>query len=67
MIRPSISVDWYSLVKDSLLIVMLYNVLIQNRARSSDEGLTLEISANTLFTAYPHQPYVDTLYVLPPR
>ena len=35
----------------------------------SDEGLTLETSANTLFTAftYPHQPYVDTLSVLPPR
>ena len=35
----------------------------------SDEGLTLEMSANTLYgiQAYPHQPYVDTLYVLPLR
>ena len=36
----------------------------------SDEGLMLETSANTLFTAfsiYPHQPYVDILYVLLPR
>ena len=36
---------------------------------SADEGLTLETSANTLLrrSAYPHQPYVDTLYVLPLR
>ena len=33
----------------------------------SDKGLTLETSANTLFrvSAYPHQLYVDTLYVDP--
>ena len=32
----------------------------------SYEGLTLETSANTLFTAsaYTHQPYIDTLFVL---
>ena len=37
----------------------------------SDKGLTLERSANILFTAFSisttHKPYVDTLYVLLPR
>ena len=34
----------------------------------SNKGLTLETSANTLFTAFSismHQPYVDTSYILP--
>ena len=36
------------------------------RPLCSYEGLTLETLANTLFTAFsiPHEPYVDTLYVL---
>ena len=33
----------------------------------TDEGLTLEMSANKLFTAfniYPHQPCIDTFFIL---
>ena len=31
--------------------------------RQSKDGLTLETSANLIFTAYPNQPYVDTFHV----
>ena len=45
------------------------DVVMLNAVKSvlADEGLTLEMSVNTRRSAYPHQPYVDTLYVLPPR
>ena len=57
MYQRKIDVDMLNAVKSMLADVSNVSPLC------SDEGLTLETSANTLFT-YPHQPYVDTLYVV---
>ena len=44
-------------------------VRLKQKAFCSDEGLMLETSAkhSLWHSAYPHQPYVDTLYVLLPH
>ena len=69
MYQRKVDVDMLNAIKSVLAHVLSISPSSEQRAESlvtcEDEGLTLKTSANT--SAYPHQPYVDTLYILPPR
>ena len=63
MYQRKVDVDMLNAVKSVLADISSVSPQSEQRAKSktfcSDEGLTLETSANTLFTAfsiYPHQP-----------
>ena len=63
MYQRKVDVDMLNAVKSVLADVSSVSPLSEQRALCSDEGLTL--SQHTLRrSAYPHLPYVDTLYIL---
>ena len=69
MYQRKVDVDMLSAVKSVLADVS--SVSPSSDWSKADKGLTLETSANIVLfmawrSAYPHQPYVDTLHVLPP-
>ena len=64
--QRKVDVDMLNVVKSRVLAdVSSVSPSSEQKLFCSDEGLTLETSGRR--SAYPHQPYVDTLRVLPPR